>query len=479
MKLPSLIPTFSVKSSTSLHLYVVVQPHALYFSSAQTIPGVPEHVMLAGIDWLELLIDVVEKVTTSLHVDIVLHSELYQDFQIDKPNLPKEDWPTALPFLVKDLTSDSVSDLVADAFELPNSNKINAYLLSKSLLLKISEQLSSLGHQLKKVMIEDDVWGIVPGNSQPFWLLQRSPQGNYRISAYVEKKCIFHRTIRGVSAPLSGEGTSGLALDGAALELQRSVDYLSSQLKGAALHHLKVCCDGESDQELAKALDERISVKASPLLERSEESGHLLALHVSEAPATSINLYPEHLQPKIEYLTLKNILISWLVMAVVVGASAGVFHFLVAQNQDKIASIKLNENALSQQLKVLKTELKKHQPSPEKVAAVARLRMEIKAKRSSLAAVDEYDKSQQIGYSGVMKALAEIGRDDISLSSISMDQRTFDILGRARNAKSIPSWINQFKSELNLVGRTFEKLKITRSDNNLVTFELKSKKGTH
>jgi len=130
---------------------------------------------------------------------------------------------------------------------------------------------------------------------------------------------------------------------------------------------------------------------------------------------------------------------------------------------------------LEQQLSGLNQRLAKHKPSAAKIAAVARLKLEIQAKRASLKAVNEFDQSQQIGYSGVMRALAELGRQDISLSHIFIDSNTMDLQGLAREAKAIPNWVNQFKSEVNLVGRTFEKLKIGRNDDDIVTFELITK----
>jgi MSHA biogenesis protein MshI len=110
------------------------------------------------------------------------------------------------------------------------------------------------------------------------------------------------------------------------------------------------------------------------------------------------------------------------------------------------------------------------------VAAVARLKRETQAKKEALKAVGQYDQSQQVGYSGVMNALAKLGRDDISLSQIYMTHNTLDLSGFARNAKVVPNWIGQFKSELNLVGRAFEKLKIGRNDQDVVTFELNTRR---
>ena len=57
-----------------------------------------------------------------------------------------------------------------------------------------------------------------------------------------------------------------------------------------------------------------------------------------------------------------------------------------------------------------------------------------------------------------------------------MTHDTLDLSGLARNANVVPNWIGQFKSELNLVGRAFEKLKIGRNDQDVVTFELSTRR---
>ncbi|CAH0541586.1 MSHA biogenesis protein MshI [Vibrio marisflavi] len=478
MELTSLIERIKSQKAGQLHVNAVVQLHAIYFSSNAPIVELPEKVSIGQDgDWLPILQSVLEKLSQKVVLDVILHPGLYQDYQIDKPNLPKEEWNTALPFLLKDLTTDRVADLVADAFELPNTNKLEVYTVSKSLILNLNQIAISLGHSLGRVLIEEDLWGLLAGDLSNFLLLQRSLHGNYQLRAYINKKCVFHRTLRGISHPLSGPASSGLALDGAALELQRSIDYLSSQLKGTSLHHLLVYCDKEDNTSLAAELSERVSVKVTPLTEENTDSGSLLVSGSDMLLSNYINLYPQHLKPKTEYLTLGNVLASWCIVAAIVGTATLFFSYQNSQLESSLASYKSQETILSNQLIRLQAKLQKHKPAADKVAAVSRLKMEIQSKKDSLKAVGEYDESQQLGYSGVMKSLAEIGRDDISLSSIVMDSRKLDITGLARSADSIPSWINQFKSELNLVGRTFEKLKISRNDQKLISFELKSKEG--
>ena len=150
-------------------------------------------------------------------------------------------------------------------------------------------------------------------------------------------------------------------------------------------------------------------------------------------------------------------------------------HFQQSSLNQELEDFQIQQREFEQQLASLNERLAKHKPSAAKVAAVARLKLDIQAKRASLKAVDEFDDSQQIGYSGVMRALAELGREDISLNHIFIDANTMDLQGLAREAKAIPNWVNQFQSEVNLVGRTFEKLRIGRNDDDIVTFELITK----
>lgn len=48
------------------------------------------------------------------------------------------------------------------------------------------------------------------------------------------------------------------------------------------------------------------------------------------------------------------------------------------------------------------------------------------------------------------------------------------IKGLAKSPEVIPSWVQQFKTEMNLIGRNFESLSIGRDENNVVTFSLYS-----
>ena len=118
-----------------------------------------------------------------------------------------------------------------------------------------------------------------------------------------------------------------------------------------------------------------------------------------------------------------------------------------------------------------------HKPSPAKLAAVDRLREDVKTKQESLKVISSFDSQLQVGYSGIMSGLSSIDRSDISLTSIDIKNGKMNIQGLAKSPEVIPSWVQQFKNEMNLVGRTFESLSISRDENNVVIFSLRSKSG--
>lgn len=456
---------------------VMLGNDAVYVSVTGQAPQVTSIPLVNG-DWESALKESLSsKVFDSNSVQLIVCANYYQTYQIDKPDIPESEWSVALPFLLKDLVSERVTEITASAVALPTSNKLQVYVLPKKLLDKLVKITLSAQVELKGVVPEDEIWGDSAGELSNFLLLQRSANTHFKLGAFVENTVCFQRTIRSVVPPLTGVASSALQLDGLALELQRSIDYLSSQIKGTQLHQLKICCDEEDEAELRDALNNTLSSTVSLLVEEERENSEsLLVKLAAEKEAFNVNLYPEHLKPKKEYFTLTNVVASWGLVFVLLLGGYFVMQYKTSNLDKELTVLQHQSKQLNQQVKQLNSKLIQHKPSPEKVAAVARLKRETQAKKEALKAVGQYDQSQQVGYSGVMNALAKLGRDDISLSQIYMTHNTLDLSGFARNAKVVPNWIGQFKSELNLVGRTFEKLKIGRNDQDVVTFELNTRR---
>ncbi|CAH0526880.1 hypothetical protein VHP8226_02256 [Vibrio hippocampi] len=472
----TLLARFNPKISAKTPYVVVIQSDSVYLSELGQSEVV--RVDVTARNWALSVEQILKQIKESSRaIQIVLGSQMYQNYQIDTPKLPKPEWPQALPYLLREVISERVTDIVADAIELPSQNKTSAYVVKKVDVLSIASLIEKAGHTLHSIIPEEMIWGQALPDENNVVLLQRGRFENYRVSAFMEQRPIFQRMIRGVSGPVIKSDNLGLEVDSLALELQRSLDYLSSQFKTGGVHILRCCCDEEPEPELAKALSDRLSVQVIPLIEeRTGGNGELLARLASGlSQSLDVNLYPAYLKPQKERFPLESMLALWGISAAILLAAYGYTHYQVTQLTPQLTLNSTRSEQLRNELIESQSALEKHKPSPVIVAAVARLKREIAATKEALHAVDEYDTGQQVGYSSLMKALAKLGRSDISLQSISLNQQHMDVSGLARSASVIPNWVSQFKSEPSLVGRTFESLKIGRNDQDIVTFELQTK----
>jgi len=174
--------------------------------------------------------------------------------------------------------------------------------------------------------------------------------------------------------------------------------------------------------KLAKALDERLSVSVAPLTDTDLESGALLTQFISQNYDAGINLYPAHLQPKVDHFTLNNVALASALLIVIMCAAFGYNTWQHTQLTQDLSVVKSQEKEFNQQL-----------------VSFERLKEDILSKRDSLNAVSKYDGAQQAGYSGIMASLAQLGRNDISINYIHMDDDTLDIKGLARDPQAIPN----------------------------------------
>lgn len=140
---------------------------------------------------------------------------------------------------------------------------------------------------------------------------------------------------------------------------------------------------------------------------------------------------------------------------------------------DEVLKVKLrNKESLADEFESLSQKIASHKPKPAKIKAIERITADINSKKATLKAIDRFDDSLKEGYSGVMASLAELAREDISISNIALNEKVLNLKGLARTPSSVPKWVRQFRTELDLVGRTFESMSIGRNEEDVITFEL-------
>jgi MSHA biogenesis protein MshI len=170
-------------------------------------------------------------------VSVVLGREFYQTFEIDKPKLDQPELIASLPFTIKDLVSESVFNLVVDYYDMPfqqrKGDQITVICLPKVRVLMIRDMLLKLGLQLKAITIEELALAALLGTHDEANILLSQQKNELVLTVVKEGQLYFTHRLRGfnelLALPLS-EVESAL-LDGLSLELQRGLDYISSQLR--------------------------------------------------------------------------------------------------------------------------------------------------------------------------------------------------------------------------------------------------------
>ncbi|WP_261816093.1 PilN domain-containing protein [Vibrio gallicus] len=456
---------------------VVVQADAVYTSRNSDNEQVPQSFAITNGNWEGALSQALTLAHKKESICVVLGATQYQTFQIEKPNIPQNEWSTALPFLLKDLITDPVTDVVADARVMPDGQKVLAYVIHKRIVQSILKQCEKYSLGLAKILPEDEVWGQAYTAQENYFLLRHSEQSSYHLSAYVAGCPVFSRTLRGISMPVTASDSESGVIDNLALDIQRSADYLSSNLSGALFRNLVINCDKDNASQLNEQLQAIVSLTVVSIDEPPLPCVNVIINTVLATTPSSINLYPEHLRPHKEVISLNKVVAVWLITAAVFGVLSYLEHTKSVQSQQQLVSLKQQSNLLGKEKSSLQQSLNNHTPTQAKLDAAKRIEQDIAAKRSSLDAVNQFDDSQKVGYSAIMNALAQQARNDISLQHIQITSDKLNLVGVASTPQSVPSWVNQFKKELVLVGRSFQSLNLDRSQRGVVRFELKAKSG--
>ena len=422
---------------------------------------------------------------------LVLGHGLYQSMLIEQPELPREEYPTALPFLVKDLVNESPLELVADGFPAPLKDRLQVFVTNRRQVEQLVQVCAEAGCELLSVSAEEVVWGQLTASTMSQLILHRRRNASLQLTAFKQQTMCFQRQLRGFPAPLlpgseaegerPGEVSHNLQLDSLALELQRSLDFLSSQLRDVPITQLLVSCDDDSDSALAKELSQRlnVTVKAvTPSHPSLSTCGACVAwAALAEPEDVGINFYSEALRPQPQWLTLQNVMLSWALVAVLIAATAGWYSWQNYQQQQQLVAEKGRLASKQAELDRAKAALARHVPSSLKVELAGNLEQHLAAKQATLKAIEMHDDSLKEGYAGMLRQLAEAASGDISISSIRVTGKLLDLEGLARTPDSVPTWLQAFKNYPDLSERRFQRMSLGRDKQNVVTFKLLAERG--
>lgn len=202
-----------------------------------------------------------EKRLLGSKVHVVLDSTQYQQLSIERPNVPAEELAGALPWAIKDFTTEPVTQLAIDYYDSvtnPQARpRLQVVCTPKNRIEELIAALQPLA-ELSSVVIDELALASLFANvaKVDVLLYQLAGRDLLLLAVYKGQLC-FSRVLRGFMPLVQQPAAqwSDALLDSLTLEMQRSFDYLVSQLKLPEVASINVAIStAESCDELLSTL---------------------------------------------------------------------------------------------------------------------------------------------------------------------------------------------------------------------------------
>ena len=433
-------------------------------------------------DWNKTAHDLIVKHRLSGYtIKIVLGHGSYQSLIIDQPNLSAEELPIALPFLIKDLVNDSPGDLIADGFPSIVSGHLQVFVASRQLITDIVLTCNNARCKVNDITVEDVVWRYFTEPNRSQLIIHNDENDNLQLTAFHEQTLCFQRQLRGISLSVLASldaGNRQEQLDDLTLELQRSLDYISAQLRGDVINQLIVSCNNQQNDKLADELNQRLNINVTAIDDVAAGIDCNVArigwAALQRTSDSVLNLYRDSILPLKQRMTLSNLAISWGVLIVIFMGWFGFNQWEITEQQKQLDQQSSMLAAEQAQLSQIEGKIKSMLVDPTKVTESEKLSAELAIKESVLKAIYKHDDSLKVGYAELLNQLADAANGEISLQHIYVAGKVMDLNGIARNPDAVPRWVGLFNGYSSLMNRRFQMMSLGRNEKNVVTFNLQA-----
>lgn len=201
---------------------------------------------------------------------IVLGPRLVQQTSIDRPQLSEAELQQALPWSLKDLIDIPATDLIADYYDPPiqvaGRDKVHVVAVQKSWLSKLLQPLLEARVEIAGVVNEDlALCTLLNAQHPPLMLVSQYGQQQAQLLLIKQQSLVVSRQLKPLQSVTEHSELDGYEIDSLAIELQRSTDYFSGQLRQAPLQHVYLAFPGRHVHTLSEQLGQSLSLLAEPL----------------------------------------------------------------------------------------------------------------------------------------------------------------------------------------------------------------------
>ncbi|MGL6177486.1 MAG: hypothetical protein ACRC1U_10890, partial [Vibrionaceae bacterium] len=187
-----------------------------------------------------------------------------------------------------------------------------------------------------------------------------------------------------------------------------------------------------------------------------------------------INLFHSDLIPKKQKVTFRRTMSAALF---ILACGACISLLLCWQSQQLQNALKETQRTLQRtkdESAQLTAQLAKHRPAAFLVEAVKENTAQVEQKQELLRAMAGFKAGNGHSFSATLASLSQLADNNISLRSLVIDGAYLDLYGLAKNAQSVPAWVDRFAEQPALAKRQFGQLELTYDKKNVAHFKLLS-----
>lgn len=228
--------------------------------------------------------------------DLILCSKYYHIVQVDKPNLPAEELPSALKWKIQDLVPINTNDMVLDYFDAPSLagvEKLNVICTAESKLKELVQHLHKNNLYINRIITEEFAFaGLISNTDTATLLICQQPGEDILILIVKSGQLFSYRRIR-TTADIGRRNVEELSagfIDNLSIEIQKSIDYFERQLKQSPVKHIKVLIPVENEDFIARKLSENTLLPVELLtLPADYNNERAFAITMSDMTGVSMN----------------------------------------------------------------------------------------------------------------------------------------------------------------------------------------------
>jgi len=186
----------------------------------------------------------------------------------------------------------------------------------------------------------------------------------------------------------------------------------------------------------------------------------------------TINLLQTELWPKQPLLTLKRVVLSWLLVIAVMLLGVFFTQYQVHKVMDQVSALNKIKIRQDKVLADLNSQLKKNKTDATLMNKLGTLKFVMANKKALYEQLTNRNTTYVAGFAKAMTDLSNMHSKDISLQRVLIDNTRLLLSGMARTPEAVPAWLALFDSSSVLSGRVFSQFSITANESGLIDFEV-------